>query len=254
LFLLVSACATSDPGTDSAAARPDTAAAAGGEPVIYQPADSALSGFGSVAVTVSTSDSAMVDTTVFPIRDFETCGPQLTDNSIDREGSLVSGVIVWLAGITKGKQLPLSRRYEIVHQRCLLWPRAQAVAVGGTLNIRNMDGALHVLKFTDVASGEVLARVTQSERGQLVPNEYMLVVPRVIEVVCETHPWTKGWIHVFDHPYYASTNRMGIAVLDSVPAGPHQLMLWHERAADIRDSLTVTAGERVQRTLELRKK
>jgi hypothetical protein len=249
LPVLLPACGRDTP--DPANLPAESATTSGNEPAVYQPAESTLVQFGSLAVTVSTLDSSVVDTTVFPIRDFETCGSQLIDNSVQREGNLLAGAITWLSGIVSGKQLPVARRYEVLHQRCLLWPRAQAVAVGGTLNIRNMDAAVHILRFTDVASGEVLARVTQSEQGQVVPNEYMLVTPRVIEVTCESHPWTKAWIHVFDHPYYGVTNRSGMVVMDSVPAGVHQVVTWHERFGERRDSVTVAAATRGQLSLEL---
>ena len=240
---------------DSAAVAVDTTAASAAKAAVpYVAADSSVPLSGSVAVTVAVGDSVPDDTTVFPIRDFDTCGSQLTDNSIELEGRLLAGTITWLTNVARGKELPVRRRYEILHQRCLLWPRVQAVAVGGTVNIRNMDGAVHVLRFTDVGSGEVVARVTQSQRGQVVPNEYMLANPRVLEVTCESHPFTKAWIHVFGHPYFAVTDRSGNAVMDSVPPGSYQMVTWHERLGERRDSVTVTPGTRARSSIVLERK
>jgi hypothetical protein len=115
-----------------------------------------------------------------------------------------------------------------------------------------MDNAVHVLKFADSQTGEVLARITQSQRGQVVPYEFLLANPREILVTCETHPWTKGWIHVFDHPYHASTDRMGSVVLDSIPAGEQTVVVWHERFEEQRVRVTVQAGERAVARVVLR--
>jgi hypothetical protein len=192
---------------------------------------------GRIEVSVQAADSLASDTTVYPVRDFEACGSQLEDNSLQRVGDAVSGAAVWLAAPDGGKELPARRRYEVNHERCLLHPRVQTVTVGGTLNIRNSDAALHVLRFADAQTGELLARVTQAERGQIVPNDFLLDVPRVIAITCESHPWTRGWIHVFNHPYHGTTGRNGNVVLDSVPAVPQRVVLWHERfgeqAADV---------------------
>jgi hypothetical protein len=107
-----------------------------------------------------------------------------------------------------------------------------------------MDDAVHVLRFADAATGEVLARITQSQRGQVVPYEFLLANARQIVVTCESHPFTKGWIHVFDHPYHASTDRSGTVVLDSIPAGLHTVVVWHERFEEQRVQVQVEAGGR----------
>jgi hypothetical protein len=211
----------------------------------YVASDSALAGVGSLAVSVTLADTTAGDTTIFPVRDFDTCGAQLTDNAVakDRAGAL-GGALVWLTGVYGGKELPLRKRHELLHQACLLYPRTQAVATGGTLNIRNMDQAVHVLHFADAQTGETLARITQSERGQVVPNDFILDVPRVIAVTCEIHPWTKAWIHVFDHPYHAATDRAGRVTLDSIPAGQYRLVVWHERFGEQRSEVTIRRDAR----------
>ncbi len=50
----------------------------------------------------------------------------------------------------------------------------------------------------------------------------------VIVVSCTIHPWMKGWIRVFGHPYYALTDDNGKFEIKKAPAGRYNLVVWHE--------------------------
>ncbi len=43
--------------------------------------------------------------------------------------------------------------------------------------------------------------------------------PGMMKVVCDTHAWMLGWVHVFDHPYFAVTNDQGAFSIPELPAG-----------------------------------
>jgi hypothetical protein len=45
---------------------------------------------------------------------------------------------------------------------------------------------------------------------------------------CAIHPWMRGWLRVFDHPYYAITDADGRFEIRSAPAGRWRLKVWHE--------------------------
>ena len=47
--------------------------------------------------------------------------------------------------------------------------------------------------------------------------------------VKQQHPWTRGFIAVFESPYYAVTDDSGAFQIDSVPPGKYHLLAWHER-------------------------
>jgi hypothetical protein len=38
----------------------------------------------------------------------------------------------------------------------------------------------------------------------------------------------KGWVRVFDHPYFAVTDADGNFVIKNAPAGKYQLVIWQE--------------------------
>ncbi len=46
---------------------------------------------------------------------------------------------------------------------------------------------------------------------------------------CSIHAWMKGYIGVFNHPYFVVTDADGKFTLKNAPAGKYRLMVWHEQ-------------------------
>jgi hypothetical protein len=200
-------------------------------------------GGGSIQGEVRIEGEIARDTMVRPTVDLEVCGAAFVDSTMRRSGDRLANVVVWLVDARSGKPLPLGRRFEVAHTRCRLTPRVQAVRVGGTLNIRSADRTVHHARFIRGIDGSTIRVVTEHDAGQVVPDESVLMSPGRIEVRCDAHPWTRGWILAFDHPYYAVTDRRGSFAMDSVPPGRYRLMAWHERFGTIEESVVVTAGQ-----------
>lgn len=59
---------------------------------------------------------------------------------------------------------------------------------------------------------------------------------RPLALNCDIHPWMKGWVFVFDHPFYAVTNDDGSFEITGVPAGTQNIVVWQEKVG------YVTAG------------
>lgn len=52
--------------------------------------------------------------------------------------------------------------------------------------------------------------------------------PEIIPIVDEIHPWIKAFALVFPHPFFAVSNRSGVARIENIPQGKYQLRMWHE--------------------------
>ena len=76
----------------------------------------------------------------------------------------------------------------------------------------------------------------------------------VLKLVCDTHAWMLGWIHVFDHPYYAITDERGQFSLPNVPAGTYTLKAWHEDGGTKSFEITVPESEEIRAAFEFVKK
>ena len=220
---------------------------ADGPPVIVPTgyaADSTGTAAGGRITGTAGPDGAMpVDSTLHPGVDGDVCGASLADVATPHRADGLGNVVVWLADVKTGKRLPLARRFDVAVERCAIDPRVQAVLTGGTLDVASGDELLHSLRFTRQGTGDSLGVVSASEAGSVVPVRVPVSAASLVGISDARHPWERGWIAVFDHPYYAVTGPDGRFTLDSVPAGTYSLHAWHERLGVTTQSVTVGGGE-----------
>jgi hypothetical protein len=245
----VAACGPAEP-TPRAAAQDSvkpavTAPQGGGSAYSVSPLHSS----GTLIGTVSFDGPVPTDTIAHPTMDVDVCGHTLVDPTVQHRGQRLQGVVVWLTGITAGKHLPYTRRYDLLTEGCRLTPRVQAAIVGGTLNVRSADAVTHRTRF--IRARDTVAVIPETEEGQVVPTERILAADGLIEVRCDAHPWSRAWLLAFRHPYFATTDANGAFTIDSVPPGRYQLSAWHERFGVVRDSVTIAATGRPAATVAL---
>jgi hypothetical protein len=179
------------------------------------------------------------------------CGQSVVDHRIDRTGTHVAGVAVWLTDIRQGRPRGVDRRFELTNEDCIITPRVQAVMTGGTLDVVSNDVAMHRDRFTDVATGDVAAVAPFNDNGQVIPFDRLLTKTAELEVTCELHPWSKAYVLVFDHPYYAVTGTNGDFSLEGIPAGTYHLRAWHPVLGLVDQTVTVGAGASATVALKL---
>ena len=63
-----------------------------------------------------------------------------------------------------------------------------------------------------------------------------------IDLRCEVHDHLRGYIHVFDHPYYAIASADGSYSIPQVPPGKYTLVAWKEFFDPVRQEIEVKAG------------
>jgi hypothetical protein len=107
-------------------------------------------------------------------------------------------------------------------------PRVSAMRLGEKLILKNSDPKLHIvhsyLEKQTVFNVAVPFKNYQMELTQKIKR------PGLIQVNCDTHAWMRGYIHVFDHPFFAVTDSKGVFSVPDLPAGTYTLKAWHEKA------------------------
>ena len=155
----------------------------------------------------------------------------------------ISGVLVWIDSIGTGKPMPSVRRATIEIDHCRFVPSLIAVARGTTINVFSQDRMTHTSRFYREPSNESIEEIHTVDAGQVVPSEKIASQAGIVEVRHVEHPWVRGYIAVFDHPYFAVTDERGGFRIDSLPPGTYTVKVWHERLkAPAEQRVVVSAG------------
>ncbi|MFL6335439.1 MAG: carboxypeptidase regulatory-like domain-containing protein [Pyrinomonadaceae bacterium] len=125
------------------------------------------------------------------------------------------------------------------NRRCHTVPHVLAMQAGQTLYVQNADRTHHNPTFQ--------TKVNPLYNKGLPPGasfEIPFTKPEPPFVVtCRQHPWERGYVAVFPHPFFAVTARNGTFAIEGLPPGDYEVVVWHEKFKETRAKVTVGARE-----------
>lgn len=179
--------------------------------------------------------------------DASVCGARVRDGSVETSGRYLEGALVWVSDVHAGRPLPAMRRADLQIVRCQFEPRMLALVQGTTINLQSKDDAVHRTRFYSESTDSLLSRMLTVNRWAVVPSARIAAEPGFVRVRLTRHQFVRGFVAVFDHPYFAVTNRAGRYRIPGVPAGTYHVRVWHERGGDpIERTVTVKPGKQVE--------
>ena len=133
---------------------------------------------------------------------------------------------------------------EIDQKNCEFEPYVTAMNQEQSLVLKSSDPANHNVRFSAFVNAPF---------NQILPPNGQVSVKLVAErrpipLACDIHPWMKGYIMVFDHPFFAITGADGSFEIQGVPAGEQKLVVWQETKGYVTEGkaagmpVTVKAG------------
>jgi len=156
---------------------------------------------------------------------------------VDKKTRGVRWVLVWLADpadATNAKWVPavhpslkkVKEEVEIDQPCCVFDPRVIGIQAKQKLVVKNPAPVPHNFAITSIDGGP-------SENPLIPPGGKATIkgfVPKMIPTTysCSIHPWMKGWIGTFAHPYFAVTDAQGNFEIKNAPVGKFQLVVWQE--------------------------
>jgi len=146
----------------------------------------------------------------------------------------LANVVVWLAPLDEGGKLPVNPNLGAIKKQvkldqpcCMFEPRVLAIREGQDVLAKNSATIPHNIRWTghpDVNPGG--NQTLPPGKDYTITGLKAQKLPLMVE--CNIHPWMRGRIAVFDHPYYAVTDADGNFEIKLAPNGNYRLFIYHE--------------------------
>lgn len=198
---------------------------------------------GSISGTITTTAKMLA-----PVRvtiDQKVCGNELPDQAIvvDAQGRLANAVVV-LTGVKHAAAAEVT----ITNDKCAFAPRVQIVRPNANVKTTSKDPVLHTTN-AQTESGRTLFNVALPIAGLTITKP--IGAAGNVRLVCNTHPWMRGWMIVTDEAA-AISGADGRFTLDNIPPGSYELRLWHESLKSAPQKITVVAGKPTILTVQMK--
>ena len=164
------------------------------------------------------------------------CGYTVPNEEIiaDADGH-VANVVASLTGVPWPVEVPAP---TIDNVGCLFVPRVQIAPTRSQLLVTSQDDTLHSTHSYDDRNRTDF-NIAMPFAGMEVNRP--LRRPGVVRIECDSHAWMRGWV-VVSNDAGAVSGVDGVFTITGVPAGTHELTIWHERLVAPPQTVTVTAG------------
>jgi hypothetical protein len=151
---------------------------------------------------------------------------------VDPKSKGVRWCVVWLLDKNgdRTKPIPIKPDLKAVPKEklvldqpcCTFEPRVICLREGQTLIAQNSAAFAHNTNIAAANFNELIAPGGK----KTIPLLDATTIPT--QVACNIHPWMKGWIGVFKHPYFAVTDKDGNFEIKDAPAGAYRIVAWQE--------------------------
>ena len=161
---------------------------------------------------------------------------------VDSKTGGLANVIVYLKTSPDGPHKPTRPAPEVVVREGSYVPRILTVMAGETATIKSDDGTLFSPRISLINNNPNCYATTPGPNGE-VPVPLEKPEPLPMPVRCDINPNLAGYWLVVDHPYAAVTDLTGSFTIKDLPAGEHELIIWHEEIGYIERTRNVVVPD-----------
>lgn len=184
-----------------------------------------------------------------PISPGTLCGPTpktlATRFYVVGTDSGLANVFVYIKNPPTGKKYNPPTETALLDQvNCEYQPYIMAIMTNQKLNIKNSDPFMHNVNTSSSAHPSHRFNIGQTIKG--LESAKTFDKPELpVKFLCNVHNWMFAYVGVFDHPYYAVTDKDGKFTLPSdLPAGKYTLVAKHMKAGEKTQEITVADGDK----------
>lgn len=152
--------------------------------------------------------------------------PPVAESLVLGDGNTMANVLVEVRGVPE-KEYPVpTDAASITQHGCVYSPHVLGVRAGQKIKFLNEDGILHNVHALPDKNREfnlgMPAAMKEAEREFAKPEG-----PFALK--CDVHPWMGAHIAVFEHPFFAVTDKDGKFEIKDLPPGEYEVVAWHEK-------------------------
>lgn len=205
-----------------------------------RPADSPSSLKGEVKFEGTAPKGTRIDMSADPLCAKAHSTPLTTEEVVVGSGGGLENVVVYVSeGLTAHDFQPPQEAATLEQKGCQYQPHVLAIQANQKVNIVNDDETTHNIHPTPNNNREF--NMTQPHG---MPMDHTFAREEIaIPVKCNVHPWMKGYIAVFKHPYFAVTDKNGGFELKNLPPGSYTITAWQEKLGTQTQKITIGTGE-----------
>jgi plastocyanin len=206
---------------------------------------------GGVTVRVLYHGTVPPPTDVNVTRDPEICGTRVLLQSLtvhSHSGGLKDAVVT-IDGIPAPETAQTGMAPIVLsNSRCSFSPHVMSLQTGSPLEIHNQDPIMHNTHIS--YEMRTFINVAMVVNGR--PVAKTVVKPGLYRVQCDVHKFMGGYVLASTHPYFGVTDDHGNTKILNVPAGHHDLSVWHERLGRLQAHVSVPPNGEATATFEFR--
>jgi len=161
------------------------------------------------------------------------------DIMADPKGDLENVVVFVSDGLGDRTFDPPAQPVVVEQKGCMYMPHVLAVQTHQTLQVVNNDPTSHNIHPTPANNREW----NKAEPPGTKMEDSFAREEIAIPVKCNVHPWMRGYIAVFKHPFFAVTGKDGSFDLSNLPPGTYTIKAWHEKLGTSTQTVTIGASE-----------
>jgi len=203
-------------------------------------ADSGASVKGTVKFDGTAPKGTRIDMTQDPLCSKAHSTPATTEEVVVGPSGGVENVVVYVSdGLTSHDFQPPQQPAVLEQKGCQYKPHVLAMQASQKLDVVNSDETTH--NIHPIPNNNREWNMTQPH-GMHLEQTFAREEVSIL-VKCNVHPWMKGYIAVFKHPYFAVSDKNGEFELKDLPPGTYTITAWQEKLGTKTQKVTVGAGE-----------
>lgn len=194
----------------------------------------------TLAPAVKKGDSSVKDPAVCAVEEIP------NEGLISKNGAVANVVVYLNSPSAKNPDMEKAivakaAQVEIDQKNCRFIPHVTAIHSKQQLVFKSSDSVNHNVRysaFTNPQFNQILAPNAKTMPLKLVPER------RPLPLACDIHPWMKGYLMVFNHPFFIVTGADGSFEIKGIPAGKHKIVAWQESAGYVTKG--AAAGQEIE--------